>query len=105
MSSPGLGPDNIDNMFTVEKIQGKTTTPVNAAAPYYRGDTADQGIEGTGSLDAIEVCDIEVPGFDSPDVAGWFCRRRNSPIKRFVGLSLPGFAMNDQILPQIHREK
>ena len=28
--------------------------------------------------------------------------RRQPPIQRFVGLTLPGFTVNDQILPQIH---
>jgi hypothetical protein len=62
-------------MLTLEEIRRRPASPVNIAAPYFSCALADHGIMGPGPFDAIKVSDIEVPGFDRPDIPDWFCRR------------------------------
>jgi hypothetical protein len=81
------------------------TTTVNITAPDLLCALPDNRVVRTGSLDTIEIRNIEKSGFDGGDKTKGFCRRRTPPIQWFIGSPLPGFAVNDHILPQIHCKK
>jgi hypothetical protein len=81
------------------------TTPVNKTASDFLCALPDNRIMRPGPFNAIEISNIEKSGFDGFNKTKGFCRRRKTPIKRFIGRTLPGFAVYDQILPQIHRKK
>jgi hypothetical protein len=80
-------------------------TPVNKTASDFLSALSDYLIMRPGPFNAIEIGNIEKSWFDGFDETKGFRRRREPPIKRFIGRTLPGFAVYDQILPQIHSKK
>jgi hypothetical protein len=81
------------------------TPAINITAPDVLCAFLNYRIMRPGPFNPIEVGNIQVFWADGLYKADGFCRRRTPPVEGFVRLTLPGFAVDDQILPQIHRKK